>query len=76
MISSFDDNEVQMDMKLFPYKIVSKEGKPYIQVNVKDGETKDFSPEEISAMVLTRMKETAEAFLGKKIRDAVITVPG
>lgn len=72
----FADNEVQKDMKLFPYKIVNKDGKPYVQVKMKDGETKVFSPEEISAMVLTKMKETAEAFLGKKIKDAVITVPG
>lgn len=63
-------------MKLVPYKIVNKDGKPYIQVQIKDGETKVFSPEEISAMVLTKMKETAEAFLGKKIKDAVVTVPG
>jgi heat shock protein 5 len=72
----FDDKEVQKDMKLVPYKIVNKDGKPYIQVKIKDGETKVFSPEEISAMILTKMKETAEAFLGKKIKDAVVTVPG
>lgn len=63
-------------MKLLPYKIVNKDGKPYIQVKIKDGETKVFSPEEISAMILVKMKETAEAFLGKKIKDAVVTVPG
>ncbi|KAG6474146.1 hypothetical protein ZIOFF_068070 [Zingiber officinale] len=72
----FEDKEVQRDMKLVPYKIVNKDGKPYIQVKIKDGEVKVFSPEEISAMILTKMKETAEAFLGKKIKDAVITVPG
>lgn len=72
----FDDKEVQKDMKLFPYKIVNKDGKPYIQVKIKDEETKVFSPEEISAMILIKMKETAEAFLGKKIKDAVVTVPG
>ncbi|KAL6320421.1 hypothetical protein AAG906_007118 [Vitis piasezkii] len=71
----FDDKEVQKDMKLFPFKIVNKDGKPYIQVKIKDGETKVFSPEEISAMILTKMKETAEAFLGKTIKDAVVTVP-
>ncbi|RRT33324.1 hypothetical protein B296_00057508 [Ensete ventricosum] len=71
----FEDKEVQKDMKLVPYKIVNKDGKPYIQVKIKDGEVKVFSPEEISAMVLTKMKETAEAFLGKKINDAVVTVP-
>ncbi|VAI53434.1 unnamed protein product [Triticum turgidum subsp. durum] len=71
----FEDKEVQRDMKLVPYKIVNKEGKPYIQVKIKDGETKVFSPEEISAMILGKMKETAEAYLGKKINDAVVTVP-
>ncbi|KAL5981505.1 Luminal-binding protein 5 [Asimina triloba] len=73
---NFDDKQVQEDMKLVPYKIVNKDGKPFIQVKIKDGETKVFSPEEISAMVLNKMKETAEAFLGKKIKDAVVTVPG
>ncbi|KAJ0482645.1 putative Heat shock protein 70 family [Helianthus annuus] len=71
----FEDKEVQKDMKLVPYKIVNKDGKPFIQVKHKEGETKVFSPEEISSMVLTKMKETAEAFLGKKVKDAVVTVP-
>ncbi|CAM6014352.1 unnamed protein product [Sphagnum balticum] len=71
----YEDKEVQKDIKLFPYKIINKDGKPNIQVKIKDGETKVFSPEEISAMVLMKMKETAEAFLGKKIKDAVVTVP-
>ncbi|KAK1392108.1 Luminal-binding protein 2 [Heracleum sosnowskyi] len=71
----FEDKDVQRDRKLVPYNIVNKDGKPYIQVKVKDGETKVFSPEEISAMVLTKMKETAEAFLGEKVKNAVITVP-
>lgn len=63
-------------MKLVPYKLVNKDGKPYIEVKIKDGEKKVFSPEEISAMILTKMKETAEAYLGKTIKDAVVTVPG
>ncbi|XP_043721475.1 luminal-binding protein 5-like [Telopea speciosissima] len=71
----FDDPEVQRDIKFLPYKIVNKDGKPYIQVKIKDGETKVFSPEEVSAMILLKMKETAEAYLGKKIKDAVVTVP-
>ncbi|CAI9772541.1 unnamed protein product [Fraxinus pennsylvanica] len=71
----FEDKEVQKDMKLVPYRIVNKDGKPYIQVKIMDGETKIFSPEEISAMILGKMKETAEAFLGKTIKDAVVTVP-
>ncbi|KAK4438257.1 Luminal-binding protein 5 [Sesamum alatum] len=71
----FDDPEVQRDMKMLPYKVVDKDGKPYIQVKIKDGEVKVFSPEEVSAMILQKMKETAEAYLGKKIQRAVITVP-
>lgn len=71
----FEDKEVQRDVKLLPYKIVNKDGKPYIQVKIRDGEIKVFSPEEISAMILLKMKETAEAYLGKKIKDAVVTVP-
>ncbi|KAJ8443543.1 hypothetical protein Cgig2_017026 [Carnegiea gigantea] len=72
---TFDDPEVHRDMKMLPYKIVNKDGKPYIQVKIKEGEVKVFSPEEISAMILQKMKETAESYLGKKIRYAVITVP-
>lgn len=72
----FGDKEVQRDMKLVPYKIVNKEGKPYIEVEVgKNNEKKTFSPEEISAMILTKMKETAEAYLGKEVKHAVVTVP-
>ena len=70
----FSDSTVQADMKLVPYKIVPKEGRPYIEIPVK-GEKKLFAPEEISAMVLTYMKETAEAYLGHKVTHAVVTVP-
>ncbi|CAN6667936.1 heat shock protein Ssa1p [Trichomonascus vanleenenianus] len=70
----FDDEEVKNDVKHFPFKVVDKAGKPMIQVEFK-GETKVFSPEEISSMVLTKMKETAEGFLGGNVTDAVITVP-
>ncbi|KAE8702662.1 Mediator of RNA polymerase II transcription subunit 37a [Hibiscus syriacus] len=72
--AALNPEQVQRDTKFLPYKVVNKDGKPYIQVKVK-GETKVFSPEEISAMILTKMKETAEAYLGKKMKDAVITVP-
>nr|P53421.2 RecName: Full=Heat shock protein 70 1; AltName: Full=HSP72 [Ogataea angusta]CAA82570.1 heat-shock protein [Ogataea angusta] len=70
----FDDPEVQNDIKHFPFKVVEKGGKPHIQVEFK-GETKVFTPEEISSMVLTKMKETAESYMGGKVTDAVITVP-
>jgi heat shock protein 5 len=71
----FVDAEVQRDMKLLPFKVVEKNGKPHAEVEVKDGDVRLLSPEEVSAMVLTRMKETAEAYLGEKVRDAVITIP-
>ncbi|KGK37668.1 hypothetical protein JL09_g3211 [Pichia kudriavzevii] len=70
----FVDPEVQTDMKHFPFKIVDDAGKPKIQVEYK-GETKVFTPEEISSMVLGKMKEIAEAYLGCKVNDAVVTVP-
>jgi heat shock protein 5 len=70
----FKDKSVQRDIKHFPFKVKSKDGKPVIQVNYK-GEQKTFTPEEISGMVLTKMKETAEAYLGKKVTHAVVTVP-
>ena len=70
----FEDAPVQADMKHWPFKVISDGGKPKIQVDYK-GESKTFFPEEISAMVLVKMKETAEAFLGKTVKDAVVTVP-
>jgi len=71
---TFDDKDVQMDRKHWPFKLANKGGKPMIQVDHR-GDTKDFTPEEISAMVLTKMKETAEAYLGHKVTHAVVTVP-
>jgi len=70
----YNDKEVQMDKKLLPYDIIDKDGKPYIQVETK-GQKKLYSPEEISAMILTKMKTVAENFLGTKVKNAVITVP-
>ncbi|XP_061181982.1 heat shock protein 70 A1-like [Saccostrea echinata] len=70
----FDEPSVQSDMKHWPFKVINKQGKPMIQVEYKN-EMKTFSPEEISSMVLTKMRETAEAFLGEKVTQAVITVP-
>ena len=70
----YNDKEVQMDKKLLPYDIIDKDGKPYIQVETK-GQKKLYSPEEISAMILTKMKTIAENFLGTKVKNAVITVP-
>nr|AAS45710.1 heat shock protein 70 [Macrobrachium rosenbergii] len=70
----FDDGVVQSDMKHWPFTVINDNTKPKIQVDYK-GETKTFFPEEISSMVLIKMKETAEAFLGSTVKDAVITVP-
>ncbi|OXA55568.1 heat shock protein 68 [Folsomia candida] len=70
----FDDQNAQADMKHWPFKVVNSGGKPQFEVEFK-GEMKRFMPEEISSMVLTKMKETAEAYLGTKVTDAVVTVP-
>jgi len=71
---NFEDPTIQKDMKHWPFKVISDSGKPKLQVEYKY-ENKNFTPEEISSMVLTKMKETAEAHLGQQVRDAVITVP-
>ncbi|PWV20944.1 putative heat shock protein 70 (hsp70) [Trypanosoma cruzi] len=70
----FDDPDLQSDMKHWPFKVTVKEGKPVVRVDYQ-GETKTFFPEEISAMVLSKMKEIAESYLGEKVSRAVITVP-
>ena len=73
----FDDPTVQADMELWPFKVIQgADGRPKVQVDYK-GEAKTFFPEEISSMVLAKMKETAEAHLGQVqiVKDAVITVP-
>lgn len=71
----FDDASVQSDIKHWPFKVVaSADDKPQINVSYK-GEDKLFSPEEISAMVLTKLKDVASAYLGTEVKDAVITVP-
>jgi len=71
---NFNDKEVQRDKKYVPYNIVSKSGKPYVSIETTQG-VKELSPEEISAMVLVKMKEVAEAYLGKEVKYAVVTVP-
>ena len=70
----YDEKSVQSDKKLLPFDIVNKGGKPMISVKVK-GETKQLMPEEVSSMVLTKMKEIGEAYLGGEVKDAVVTVP-
>jgi L1 cell adhesion molecule like protein len=70
----FDEPSVQADMKHWPFTVYPDAGKPKIRVEYK-GETKTFFPEEISSMVLIKMKETAEAYLGKTVTEAVVTVP-
>ena len=68
------DSAVQHDIKYFPFKVVEKNTKPHITLTTSTGD-QTFAAEEISAMVLVKMKETAEAYLGKKVTHAVVTVP-
>jgi len=70
----FTDATVQADMKHWPFKVMEIDGRPKIEVEYKS-ELKTFFPEEVSSMVLTKMKETAEAYLGHDVKDAVVTVP-
>jgi heat shock 70kDa protein 1/2/6/8 len=70
----FNDAEVQSDMKHWPFKVIDKDGKPIVEIEHK-GEKKTFTPEEISSMVLVKMREVSEAYLGGKVESAVITVP-
>ena len=70
----FNDKTVQSDKALLPFKIINKSGKPFIQIDLEGG-AKVFAPEEISAMVLSKMKEIAEGFLGEEVTRAVVTVP-
>jgi len=70
----YSDKDVQGDKKHFPFDVVEKDGKPHVRVQV-NGQPKTFTPEEVSATILIKMKETAEAYLGKKVTHAVVTVP-
>lgn len=70
----FDEEDVQADMKHWPFKVSHRDGKPHVEVNIA-GEKRMFTPEEISAMVLRKMKEIAEAYLGRTVTHAVVTVP-
>ncbi|XP_035245575.1 endoplasmic reticulum chaperone BiP-like [Anguilla anguilla] len=72
---AWSDSSVQENIKYLPFKVMEKKSKPHIQMDIGGGQIKTFTPEEISAMVLTKMKETAEAYLGKKVSHAVVTVP-
>jgi heat shock protein 1/8 len=68
----FDDQDVKKDMKHWPFAVVDKDGSPFVEVDYLN-ERKTFSPQEISAMVLTKMKEISEAKLGKTVKKAVVT---
>lgn len=70
----YDDPAIQDDLKNWPFKVINKNGKIYMKANYK-GEDKEFLPEEISSMVLTKMKEIAELYLGQEVKDVVITCP-
>jgi len=71
----YNDKAVQSDKKFFPFKVIEKSAKPHVEVEVQDGKKQSFTPEEISAMVLTKMKKTAEEYLGTDVTHAVVTVP-
>ncbi|KAK9975431.1 hypothetical protein ABG768_023472 [Culter alburnus] len=71
----WDDFSMQQDIEYFPFKVIEKNNKPHIRLDIGAGQLKTFAPEEISAMILTKMKETAEAYLGQKVTHAVVTVP-
>lgn len=71
----YDDKGVQRDMKWLPYSVVSKGGKPYVSVEMPLIGIKALSPEEVSAMVLGKMKEIAQNYLGRDVKHAVVTVP-
>ncbi|KAJ5267156.1 Endoplasmic reticulum chaperone BiP [Penicillium angulare] len=70
----FDDKDTQKDAKHFPFKLVNKDGKPQVKVDVNNS-PRTFTPEEVSAMILGKMKEIAEGYLGKTVTHAVVTVP-
>ena len=71
----FSDKSVQNDIKSFPFEVVNKNSKPHIKVSTGNGQEKVFTPEEVSATVLTKMKQIAEDYLGKNVTHAVVTVP-
>jgi len=71
---NYDDKHMQEELKHLSYNVINKINKPVIEVNYKE-EVKNFTPEEISSMILYKMKEIAEAYLGEPVKDAVITVP-
>ena len=72
---TYDDEILQNDIKHWPFKVIEKNnGRPYVQINYKN-KIKDFRPEEISSMILSKLKEDAEEYLGQEVTDAVITVP-
>ena len=70
----FNDSNVQTDRKHWPFQVVDSNGLPKLKVEYQS-EEKTFTPEEISSMVLVKMKETAEAYLGTAVTEAVVTVP-
>jgi len=72
---TWDDSAVQHDIKFYPFKVEKKGDKPHITADTGDGKMATFAPEEISAMILGKMRDVAEEYLGKKVQNAVVTVP-
>lgn len=71
----FQDRSVQMDRKTFPFRVVDRGGRPHVEVERGRSKSLVLAPEEVSALVLAKMKSIAEAYLGQEVRHAVVTVP-
>jgi heat shock protein 5 len=71
----YEDKTVQKDKALFPFEVIDKDGKPFVQIKHENGEKKIYAPEEISAMILSKMRSIAESYLGESVKNAVVTVP-
>jgi len=71
----YEDKTVQKDKALFPFDVVEKDGKPFVSIAEASGEAKVYAPEEVSAMILGKMRSIAESYLSESVKNAVVTVP-
>jgi len=71
----YEDKTVQKDKALFPFDVVEKDGKPFVSIKHEDGDAKVYAPEEVSAMILGKMRSIAESYLGESVKNAVVSVP-
>ena len=70
----FKDETVQYDRKLLPFEVIEQDTKPYVSIPI-EGNQKVFAPEEISAIILSKMKEIAASYIGSEVKNAIVTVP-